>query len=95
MFTRVAGATIATLFALGGAQVVGAEPVAKVQPAFTATFFGMAAGADLTQLSDADFTKEMNMMQQAGVHWLRIAIPWGRVQHVETYPDKWTSSTAW
>src|SRR4051794_10690518 len=88
LFTRAAGAVIAAVLVLGSAPVAGAEgPLAQAQPAFNANFFGMAAGADLTQLSDADFTKEMNLMQQAGVHWLRIAIPWGRVHHVETYPD--------
>lgn len=49
----------------------------------------MSVSADLTQLPKATFRREMNLMQQLGVHWLRVTVPWERVHHVEAYPDKW------
>jgi hypothetical protein len=79
-------ATVAMLF-VAMTAFPGAKPAPK---AFRATFFGISAGSDMTQLSDAVLTKELNLMQRAGVHWLRVAIPWSRVHHIKDYPEKWT-----
>lgn len=81
--TRLLVAAFAAVF------VVGNNPAAHAATTFPSGFFGISAGADMTQLSDSVLTNEMNLMQQAGVHWLRVAIPWGRVDHIKAYPRKW------
>ena len=40
----------------------------------------MSMGADLTQLSDELFDKELNTMKKIGVHWVRASIPWSLVE---------------
>lgn len=86
---RAALVALTALAVVGSPALADTARAARPQASFAADFFGISAGEDLTQLSNGDLTKELNMMQQAGVHWLRVAIPWGRVQHVQTYPDKW------
>jgi len=49
----------------------------------------MSVSADFTQLPSSTLRQELNLMKSIGVHWLRITVPWGRVQHVREYPDKW------
>lgn len=89
--TRSVAVAIAATLLLGTPSVasVPSTTATATPQTFAASFFGMSAGADLTQLPDAAFNKELDLMQQAGVHWLRAAIPWGRVHHVKDYPDKW------
>lgn len=81
----------------GAALVVAIAASARVPPAaraanaraFPKDYFGISVSADLTQLPQATFRTEMNLMQQLGVRWLRVTVPWERVHHVEEYPDKW------
>jgi polysaccharide biosynthesis protein PslG len=72
----------------------GPSPAARAavgtpQRPFTRAFFGMSTSADFTQLSDADLVNEINPMKSIGVYWLRVTVPWGRVQHVRDFPEKW------
>jgi len=62
------------------------------QPPFTAGFFGMSAGAEITNLPDADFDREMNLMKHIGVHWVRAVFPWALVQAQGPNPldEEWT-----
>jgi polysaccharide biosynthesis protein PslG len=89
LFTRALMPALAGFLLLGVTATAGAEPVAHPHGGFPTGFFGMSGGADLNQLPDAAFTDEMNLMQQAGVHWLRVTIPWERVHHIEAFPEKW------
>src|SRR5207247_1804114 len=68
-----------------------AAPTPNVQPPYTADFFGISAGAEITNLSDADFDREMNMMQKIGVHWVRAVFPWAKVQSLSADPldEEW------
>src|SRR4051812_36436439 len=54
---------------------------------FYPDFFGMSAGAEITQLPDAAFDREMNLMDHIGVHWLRAVFPWSLVQPQDNNPD--------
>lgn len=71
--------------------VGGGAPVADAAQPYPADFFGISAGADLAQLPAAVLNREMDLMQQAGVHWVRAAVPWAQVQRVEKDPDQWES----
>jgi polysaccharide biosynthesis protein PslG len=90
--------TLAWLFALAVlvAAAAGTAPVAPAeaqtfgpQPPFSAFYFGISASANFTQLPAALQREELDLMKQIGVHWLRVTVPWQRVQHVKQYPDKW------
>ncbi|MDQ1466662.1 MAG: polysaccharide biosynthesis protein PslG, partial [Actinomycetota bacterium] len=68
-----------------------AAPRPNVQPPYTADFFGISAGAEITNLPDADFDREMNLMKKIGVHWLRAVFPWAKVQSQSADPldEEW------
>jgi polysaccharide biosynthesis protein PslG len=69
--------TSATLTNLPSADA--AKPAGPVAP-FTANFFGMSTGAEITTLPDTQFDREMNLMQHMGVHWIRAVFSWSLVQ---------------
>jgi hypothetical protein len=77
-------------FATAGASAATARP--GVQPPFTADFFGMSAGAEITNLPDPAFDREMNLMDHIGVHWLRAVFPWALVQgqDASSVDEEWT-----
>jgi hypothetical protein len=70
-------------------------PAAVAQPAkvsgptapFTKDFFGMSTGAEITNLPDQSFDREMNLMQHMGVHWIRAVFPWALVQAQDANPS--------
>jgi hypothetical protein len=51
----------------------------------------MSAGAEITNLPDSAFDREMNLMQHIGVHWLRAVFPWAQVQSQDASPadEQW------
>jgi hypothetical protein len=68
---------------------VSAASVAKPrvpQAPFTADFFGMSTGAEITTLPDGAFDREMNLMQHIGVHWIRAVFSWSLVQPQDAEP---------
>jgi hypothetical protein len=77
---------------VGATAAMRPAPVVAVKavPPFSANFFGMSMGADLTQLSDNMFDSEMNTMRKMGVHWVRASIPWGLVQPHGPDGNEWT-----
>jgi polysaccharide biosynthesis protein PslG len=70
-------------------KVTPAAHVAVPQPPFTPDFFGMAVGADLTTLKEAQFDNEMNLMKKIGVRWVRALIPWSMVEHNNADEENW------
>jgi hypothetical protein len=80
---------MAAVLALANALSASAVYQPVPQPPFTADYFGMSTGADLTTLGEAQFDNEMNVMKKIGVHWVRAFIPWGLVQHNGPTDDNW------
>jgi hypothetical protein len=82
---------LAAAVAIAGSAVVapaGARTEGP-QPPFSRYYFGISVSANFTQLPAALQRREMDLMQRMGVHWLRVTVPWSRVQHVKEYPEKW------
>src|SRR5450432_4044619 len=69
-----------------------AKPSGGPQAPFTADFFGMSAGAEITNLPDPSFDREMNLMEHMGVHWIRAVFPWSLAQAQDASPadEEWT-----
>ena len=69
-----------------------ATPLTGPQAPFTADFFGMSAGAEITNLPDVEFDREMNLMSRIGVHWIRAVFPWALVQaqDASAADEEWT-----
>jgi polysaccharide biosynthesis protein PslG len=87
-FTGSIGANAAS----AGATKTAAQPLAGPQPPFYPDFFGVSAGAEITNLPDPAFDREMNLMEHIGVHWIRAVFPWAQVQPQgpETVDEEWT-----
>jgi hypothetical protein len=88
-FTGTTLATTASTSA-GATNAATAHPAA--QPPFTPAFFGMSVGAEITNLPDAAFDREMNLMKHIGVHWIRAVFPWAQVQSQDAVAadEEWT-----
>jgi polysaccharide biosynthesis protein PslG len=76
----VALACALTSSVLTDITTAGAAKPNGPQAPFTADFFGMSAGAEITNLPDSSFDREMNLMKHIGVHWIRAVFPWAQVQ---------------
>jgi polysaccharide biosynthesis protein PslG len=63
--------------------------LATTRPNFPPNYFGISAGADLTQEGPQLFDNEMNLMHVAGTHWVRAVIPWSQVQHDQDGEENW------
>jgi polysaccharide biosynthesis protein PslG len=60
-----------------------------VAPSFPPGYFGISAGADLTNESAALFDQELHLMKVAGAEWVRADIPWSVVEHNRPNEGNW------
>lgn len=58
-------------------------------PSFPDGYFGISAGADLTNESAALFDKEIHLMKVAGAEWVRADISWSLVEHNRPNEGNW------
>jgi len=82
--------TVSMFAAVPASGAFGARDRAPdARAALPASYFGMSVSANFTQLPSSTLRQSLNLMKGIGVHWLRVTVPWGRVDHVREYPDKW------
>jgi len=79
-----AGVVVATPVSAGA----GGARAAK-KPVFPPGYFGISAGADLTNETPALFDNEVNLIKGAGADWVRADIPWGLVEHDRPNEGNW------